>query len=130
MQKQEAYKTIEQFLFLMNYAEKQNCQLFESLKNLESEQDDLIHKIEFLPVVDSEKLITRIKEIRNKRRKIKDRMEYFYPIKQFSKENKNIKEQIERIMTEMASVDKLQTERVYKIKTEDSYIENQEPLGD
>ena len=105
---------------LLNESEINNCKLIDILKDLEAQQNDLSHKIELEDNKTDERkleLLEQFETIRKKRRKVKDQIDFNYPIKQFSKNNPQVKSQLRYIVNKLNKKQQFRETREYHEKT-------------
>ena len=84
---EEDIKLIESFLDLLNRREQEHCELFDERANLTREQNDLLHELENNPKTKIN-IVEELTRIRKEYRKTKNKMEFYFPIKEFSKKHK------------------------------------------
>lgn len=117
----KAMDTLREMINLMNESEKNNCILIDELKDLENKQMDISHLIELDNTKSDErkiKLFNCMEDIRKKRRIIKDNIDFNYEIKKFSKDNKQIKQQINDLINCLEKKLWFRKERVYHARTD------------
>lgn len=100
----EDVQLIEDFLDLLNRREEEHCHLFDERNNLTREQNDLLHELENNPCTKIN-ITEELARVRKEYRQTKNDMEFYFPIKQFSKK---YKAELEAALKEMKSVDKEQ----------------------
>ena len=80
----EDVQLIEDFLDLLNRREEEHCHLFDERNNLTREQNDLLHELENNPCTKIN-ITEELARVRKEYRQTKNDMEFYFPIKQFSK---------------------------------------------
>lgn len=100
-------KIIEDFLNLLNTREEQHCHLFDERNNLTREQNDLLHELENNPDTKIN-IMEELTRVRKDYRCTKNEMEFYFPLKEFSKK---YKKDLEAALQEMKEVDTLQSNR-------------------
>ena len=109
-------KIIESFIEMLDRAEKQNCELIDLMKEMENEQLDILHEFELDKFYRTEghRKARRLKKIRQTRRVAKDMIGLYLPIKEFSKDNRKMKQVLREVVEKVRRVIEEQSTRVYQ----------------
>jgi len=107
---------IEAFIKILDCAERQNCELIDLMKEMENEQLDILHEFELDKFYRTEghRKARRLKKIRQTRRVAKDMIELYLPIKEFSKDNRKMKQALRDVVEKVRHVICEQSTRVYQ----------------
>jgi hypothetical protein len=111
----EAVEIATKFLELLTTIEKSYDTLYAEVGKIDKETSDLLHDLEFDIFCGREgyKKAKRIKEIRMRRRELKNTMELVNPLREYSKIHSKIKIDLYKVITQMGTIAKDQSERVY-----------------
>jgi len=111
----EAVEISTKFLELLTTIDKTYDALFEEVGKIDKETQDLLHDLEFGTFCgrDGYKKAKRIKEIRMRRRALKNTMELVYPMKECFKNHANLKKELKRTVDRMRSISNEQSSRTY-----------------
>lgn len=103
------------FLEVLNSVDKEWGSWHDDLKQCESEIIDLLHEIEFtkFDAYRGYKLCKEIQDVRQRRRKIKEKMEILRGLKDFETNNKNMKINLYKVLTNMEKIKENQGNRMY-----------------
>lgn len=113
---------IKEFLDILDKAEKQNCCLIDYVKFLDSNQNDLLHEIEFGSSVLIDKKAKELKDLRRRRREIKDTIELWHPIKVYAKKHREAKKDLREMLRELDRTINFHMSRTYHPRTGNSPI--------
>ncbi len=113
---QNQIRCIRDFLKVMDQAQKENVDLINRINELEKAETDWLHEVEFLPPSDCS--LEKIKGIRQLRRKIKDKRELQYPIKEFAKDHKNMRNNLKNVLLRIEQILQKQNARGYTPKNQ------------
>lgn len=122
------FSALSDFVKVMDNAEKVYNQLFERVGELDRETNDMLHDFEFDKFYRTEghRKARRLQAIRQERRAAKNTMELLYPLKEFARNNRNLKHSVKRVLGEIEKVANEQESRVYTARAlEDISINNQ-----
>jgi hypothetical protein len=111
----EAIEITEKFLELLTTIDKNYDVLYDEVGRIDRETQDLLHDLEFDTFCGREgyKKAKRIKEIRQRRRELKDTMELVYPLKDYFKNHGKLKIDMHKLTVQMKTVARDQTTRIY-----------------
>lgn len=111
----EAVETTVKFLELLTTLDKNYDMLYDEVGKIDRETQDLLHDLEFGTFCGREgyKKAKRIKDIRQRRRDLKNMMEVLYPMKDFFKNHGKLKMDMHKMVNQMRMISKDQTQRVY-----------------
>ena len=115
---------VEEFAKEMNYfftyIERTNSDLKNELRIKELEQDDLLHEIEFskLNAFELSKVAVRLRNVRQERRVIKDKLEFISTLKGFADKynNKLITGDIAQLLKNIRNLKENWETRIYKTR--------------
>lgn len=109
------FKVMTDFVAVMENAEKLFKQLYDRVGELDQETSDMLHDLEFDTFyrTGGHRKARRIKEIRQERRAAKNTMEIIYPLKEFARANRNLRNSVKRMISDMEKIAKDQNSRVY-----------------
>lgn len=118
----KARNTIREFLDILDKAEKQNCCLISYVKFLDSNQNDLLHEIEFGSSFLVDEKAKELKNLRKKRREVKDTIELWHPVKEYAKKHKEAKRDLKEMLRELDKTINFHMSRTYHPRTGNSPI--------
>lgn len=99
------------------------------LSNLDAQEQDLLHEVELVDLSRSEKTayVTKLQEVRQKRRKVKNIIELIEPVSKLVKTNSKIVYELSSVSSKIKDTLKMQSTRVYtpKARTDLKIIKNQ-----
>lgn len=115
---------VEAFAKEMNcfftYIERTNSDLKNELRTKEAEQDDLLHEIELskLNAFELSKVAVRLRDVRQERRIIKDKLEFISTLKGFTDKynNKLITGDIAQLLKNIRNLKENWENRIYKTR--------------
>ena len=110
----EGICALQSVIELFDIAEKQHCELYELVQDLNKEQDDLLHEIEFKDNVDKTE---ELQKVRRTRRAAKDIMEEWFPLKSYAKNHRELKNDFRTLIKEIENVREKHKTRVYTPRT-------------
>lgn len=128
MIKIDKVEDVEKLIFDMKYLfeniEKLNNALKLELRNIESEQLDILHEIELIDVKQNEmiKIYRKLKKVRRTRRIIKDKIDFIITLKGFTdKYNNNLKiyADIATLIKNINNLKNFWSDRTYKARAGD-----------
>lgn len=110
------FQALTDFVDVMENAEKTFKQLYDRVGELERETSDLLHDFEFDKFYRTEghRKARRLQAVRQERRAAKNTMELLYPLKEFARNNRQLRGNVKRIIKEIERVAAEQEARVYK----------------
>lgn len=118
------------FLETLNIVEKDWGSWHDDLKKCELEIMDLLHEIEFTKVnaYQGYLLCKEIQEVRQRRRKLKEKMEILKGLKEFEDSNRNLKINLYKVLANMEKIEESQGHRMYtpRVRTDISLAERGE----
>lgn len=116
-------ESIEQFNKLIIGAYPRYKELLTTLSHIEDEQQDILHLIEFgSDYKQRAKLATRLKELRNRRREIKNETALYEPLILFLDKNKAITGEIQRLLGDIRTIKGKQDSPMYFMRTSDEVL--------
>ena len=129
---------VKEMDYFFTYIERTNSDLKSKLKVKELEQDDLLHEIELskLNAFELSKVAVRLRNVRQERRVIKDKLEFISTVKGFSDKynNKLITGDIMQLLKNISNLKENWKKRIYKTRVlEDlkiSKMKRKEELND
>ena len=113
---------VEEFAKEMNYfftyIERTNSDLKNELRIKELEQDDLLHEIELSKLFELSKVAVRLRNVRQERRVIKDKLEFISTLKGFADKynNKLITGDIAQLLKNIRNLKENWETRIYKTR--------------
>lgn len=117
MEPEEALDIIKKFADLLDYAEKQHCQLCDLQERYNNIQQDLLHDIEFddsdTTVNSSYAKLQAFKKMRQERRRVKDLLDSFFQIKTFAKDHRSLKATLFGLIKDLEKVEAEHKARVF-----------------
>ena len=106
--------------YFFTYIERTNSDLKNELRTKESEQDDLLHEIELskLNAFELSKVAVRLRDVRQERRIIKDKLEFISTLKGFTDKynNKLITGDIAQLLKNIRNLKENWENRIYKTR--------------
>lgn len=106
--------------YFFTYIERTNSDLKNELRVKELEQDDLLHEIELskLNAFEFSKVAVRLRDVRQERRVIKDKLEFISTLKEFSDKynNKLITGDIAQLLKNIRMLKENWDTRIYKTR--------------
>ena len=116
-------ENIEQFNKLIIKAYPHYKELVITLGHIEDEQQDILHLIEFgSDYKYRAKLATRLKELRNRRREIKNEIALYEPLILFLDKNKAVTGEIQRLLGDIRTIKGKQDNPMYFMRTSDEVL--------
>ena len=111
---------VKEMDYFFTYIERTNSDLKSKLKVKELEQDDLLHEIELskLNAFELSKVAVRLRNVRQERRVIKDKLEFISTVKVFSDKynNKLITGDITQLLKNISNLKENWKKRIYKTR--------------
>lgn len=103
------------FLDLLNTIETDWSSIIAEINQTQDEQNDLLHEIELAPFNSYEGYIlsTKMREVRQRRRGLKDLREIILPLKEFLDRNQKMKIDLFKVLTNMQRIEEKQSMRTY-----------------
>lgn len=103
------------FLTTLNIVEKDWGAWHEDLKQCELEVQDLLHEIELtkFDAYRGYRLCKQLQEVRQRRRKLKEKMEILKGLKEFVDNNKQLKISLYKTLSTMEKIEEQQRHRMY-----------------
>lgn len=106
--------------YFFTYIERTNSDLKNELRTKEAEQDDLLHEIELskLNAFELSKVAVRLRDVRQERRIIKDKLEFISTLKGFTDKynNKLITGDIAQLLKNIRNLKENWENRIYKTR--------------
>lgn len=111
----EAIQSTRAFLEVMNTIEKDWGTWVDDLKECEQEVQDLLHEIELtkFDACRGYRLCKNLQEVRQRRRKLKEKMEIAEHLKFFLENNNQLKINLFKVLAGMEKTEKRQGQRMY-----------------
>lgn len=123
----EAIQTTKNFLETLNAVEKEWGSWHEDLSQCNMEIQDLLHEIELtkFDAYRGYKLCKQLQEVRQRRRDIKNKIEVLKYLKDFYDNNKKLKIELYKVLTNMEQIEENQRHRLYtpRVRTDISLAE-------
>lgn len=118
-----ALKTVSQFY---GSAQREEAALREELRHADQELSDIEHEIEFRILSRSEKsrLAGKLKEVRIRRRYIKDVLEIMEPCLRTHKDSPKFVSTVTWLSTRLDEIDRMQKNRIYTPRTQQHQAES------
>lgn len=114
---------IEGFNKVIVKANRHYKELATTLGRIEDEQQDILHLIEFgSGYKQRAKLATRLKELRNRRREIKNEIALYEPLILFLDKNKAVTGEIQRLLGDIRTIKGKQDNPMYFMRTSDEVL--------
>lgn len=112
---EELIKTIKAFAEILNDIDNVWSELHEKLKQYELESNDLLHEIELtnFNACEGYILAKKLKEVRQRRREVKNKQEILQYVKDFAANNKNLIITLYKLAKSMEEKLDIQQNRVY-----------------
>ena len=109
------FQVLTDFINTLDNAEKAFKELYDRVGELDRETSDMLHDFEFDKFYRTEghRKARHLKAIRQERRAAKNTMELLYPLKEFARNNRALKNNVKRILGEIEKVAAEQESRVY-----------------
>lgn len=109
-------ETLENFIKLLDTAEKQNCHLVNVLHVMNDEQQDILHEFELDKFYRTEghRKARRLQKMRQTRRVVKDTLELWMPLKEFAKTHRKLKSELRDVCNDIKHIIHEQNTRTYK----------------
>ena len=110
------FKALPAFLDVLENAEVTFKTLYDRVGELDKATNDMLHDFEFDKFYRTEghRKARQLKAIRQERRAAKNTMELLYPLKEFARNNRNLRASIGKLMDDIEKVAEKQEVRVYE----------------
>lgn len=111
----ENFKSLGEFLEVMERSEKVFKKLYDRVGELDRETQDMLHDFEFDSFYRTEghRKARKLKAVRKERRAVKNAIELLYPLKEFARNNRKLRQDINRLIADMEKVVEEQKRRTY-----------------
>lgn len=111
----ENFKPLMDFVTLLENAEKMYKQLYDRVGELDKETSDMLHDLEFDKFYRTEghRKARHMQAIRQERRAAKNTIELLAPLRDFARNNRNLRSSVKRVLNEIEKAANAQETRVY-----------------
>ena len=106
---------IKDFLDIMDVSKKQNVKFLSVVHDMNAQQQDLLHELELKKFYSAEGAIKAktLQHLRPERRAVKDTLDLWRPLKNFTNKHPELKEELNEVLNEIYAVIEEQKNRYY-----------------